>query len=84
LKQKAETPFNPDQVNLHPILEKDSKNRVITRSQALEAQEKANLNSDSESDTEDTSKPQNMNKITQKRKVTFQNDDTTQQIVDLQ
>ena len=22
LKQKLETPFNPDQVNLHPILEK--------------------------------------------------------------
>ncbi len=41
LRQKTETPFNPDQVNLHPILEKDSKNRVTTRSQALEAQEKA-------------------------------------------
>ena len=84
LKQKTETPFNPDQVNLHPILEKDSKNRVKTRSQALEAQEKANLNSDSESDTEDTSKPQNLSKIQQKRKVTFQPDDTTQQISDLQ
>ena len=56
---------------------------MVTRSQSLEVKEKPNVNSESESDEEDSSKVQNMNKITQKRKVTFQNYDTTLQIVDL-